>query len=99
MKNILSKYILCCCYYFFKKIFNKYCGATVSFMVIICSVVSSYVVLLEVSCDSEVLWLNCADGKGASQSPKRWRSCKVGGKIREGEMGGDRYGNGGGGCM
>ena len=90
MKNILYKNILCYCYYFFKKIFNKFCGATVSFMLIICSVVSSYVVLSEAACDSDVLWLSCADGKGASPSPKRWRSCKVCGKIGEGEMGGDR---------
>ena len=30
------------------------------------------------------------DGRGAPQSPNRWRSCKVRGRIEEGEIGSDR---------
>ena len=41
---------------FFKNIYI-FCGATVSFMLIVCSVVPSYVVPSEAPCDSELLWL------------------------------------------
>ena len=30
----------------------------------------------------------CSDGRGAPQSPNRWRSCRVRGNMGEGVMGG-----------
>ena len=40
----------------------------------------------------------CADSWGDLQSPNRWRSCKLEGKMGKGEMGCDKgYGDGGGG--
>ena len=32
----------------------------------------------------------CSDGRGAPQSPNRWRSCRVRGKMGEGAMEDDR---------
>ena len=40
---------------FFKNIII--CGATASFMLIVCSVKPSYVVPSEVKCDGDLLWL------------------------------------------
>ena len=47
-----------CCYYsFLKKCFIVFCGANVSFMRIVWSVVPSYVVPSEAPCAGDLLWL------------------------------------------
>ena len=45
------------CYYLIKKYIYIFCGATVSFMLIISSAVSSYVVPSEAPWDGDLFWL------------------------------------------
>ena len=46
-----------CCYYFFKKNIIIFWGATVLFMLIVCSVEHYCAVPSEVPCDGDLLWL------------------------------------------